>query len=104
MNNAMRLMKFGVAVLVGFVLGASMTVGAYYFLNRRTTVLLARETLQLESGIILPKGTRLIHHASYSEGFERLALYVNVPASAVSGLFDSSVDPHPFLEDPYWLK
>jgi len=35
MNNAMRLMKLGVAVLVGFVLGASTTVGAYYFLNRQ---------------------------------------------------------------------
>jgi hypothetical protein len=95
---------FGLGILVGAILALLVGVGRHWFLNRRTTVLVARSTVELESGITLPKGTQLIHHASVSEGFDTLALYVNVPKNELKQRFESRIEQRPFLEIPYWIR
>lgn len=95
---------FVAGVAVGIALAMLVAGAGYWYANRRTTVLVARAKIEVEGGIVLPKGTRLTHHASLSEGFDTLALYVNVSRNELPAHFDSRSEPVPFLEQPYWIK
>jgi len=93
-----------IALFLGVALGAAIAVGSFYYLNRRTTVLSARETIAVEGGIVLPKGTQLIYDSSMSEGFETLRLYVNVSTADLPKHFDRHEERHRFLVIPYWIR
>lgn len=93
-----------IALFLGLVLGVAVAVGGFYYLNRRTTVLTARESIAVEGGIVLPKGTQLIHDSSTSEGFETLRLYVNVSSAELPKHFDRRQERHAFLVIPYWIR
>jgi hypothetical protein len=53
------------AVRTGLVMGSVGTMLAYYTANRTTLVLTARQGLVLDEGITIPKGTQLVHRASF---------------------------------------
>ena len=96
--------SFAIVLLVGVCLGAAIAAGSFYYLNRRTTVLSARETIAVEGGIVLPKGTQLIHDSSMSEGFETLRLYVNVSTADLPKHFEQRQERHAFMVIPYWVR
>jgi hypothetical protein len=96
--------SLGIVLLIGMFLGAAIAAGAFYYLNRRTTVLTARESISVEGGIVLPKGTQLIHDSSMSEGFETLRLYVNVSTSDLPQHFERRHEKRAFLIVPYWIR
>ena len=92
--------KLAIALLLGVVLGATTAVGSFYYLNRRTIVLTALETIAVEGGIVLPKGTQLVHDSSMSEGFETLRLYVNVSTADLPNHFDRRQEKRAFPGNP----
>ena len=85
-------------------MGVGGTIFGYYMVNRKTLVLTARQALVLDEGITIPKGVRLVHDAFYTEGFESLILYVNVPSSDVDKYFESQEVDGAFLTIPYWVR
>lgn len=90
--------------MVGFALGAAAVAGAYWYRNRATVVLAAREEIVADGGIVLPKGTQLIHDTSMSEGFETLRLYVNVQTVDLPKRFEQRTEKQAFLVIPYWIR
>lgn len=90
-------------LLAGIVIGVAGTVAAYFFVHRDTVVYEARETVVAEEGIVIPAGTKLIHEAAMSEGFDTLRLYINVDPLTAKKKFTRSVDQRPLLVIPYWV-
>jgi hypothetical protein len=90
-------------LIVGFVVGVGSAAGAYLFVHRDTEVLTA--TCHLTgTELAIPAGTELFHHASMSEGFETMMLYVNIQSSDAQRCFTSHRDPRGFLVSPYWVQ
>ena len=89
---------FALGVVVGIVLAA----GVFLFVHRDTVVFEAKETMTAE-GIVIPKGTHLIHDTEMSEGFDRLALYLNVDPVTLGRSFTRRVDSRGLLRTPYWV-
>ena len=96
--------SLSMALLVGTILGMLLTIGVSGYLDRRTTVFTARENIALAPGIVLPKGTELIHHSSMSEGFETLTLFLNVHTSELPNRFERRVENRAALVIPYWIR
>lgn len=91
------------SLLAGVVIGVLATPGAYVFVNRDTVVYEARQTVIAE-GIVIPKGTKLIHDTTMSEGFDTLRIYVNVDPVALDTEFTRTVDDRALLVIPYWVN
>jgi hypothetical protein len=98
-----QLLKATALLVTGFLLGAGATVGGYLVRHRSTVVY--KTTAELRAGDIrIPPGTELIHHAAMSEGFDTLALYVNVQPATLQQRFSRHVETKPLLVSPYWVE
>ena len=103
-SKALTLAKFFGAGLIGFAGGIAVTIFVVSYFSSKpkgTQVWVANEVIHAE-GILIPAGTQLIHDGSMSEGFDRLALYLNVDATE-SDKFKTHQDPHSGLVIPYWI-
>ncbi|MEO8379039.1 MAG: hypothetical protein ABI779_05200 [Acidobacteriota bacterium] len=69
-------MKAVAYLMNGVVAGVLGTVVAYAVAHRNTVVYEATHDVESD-GILIPKGTNLIHDATMSEGFDTLKLYIN---------------------------
>jgi hypothetical protein len=92
----------GTAFALGVVAGVLIPVAGFLVVNRDTVVLETKATV-VAGGIVIPKGTLLVHDAEMSEGFDRLALYLNVDPITLERAFLRRVDSRPLLRPPYWL-
>ena len=87
---------------LGLVAGVLIAVAAFLFVHRDTTVFETNATVRA-GAIVIPKGTLLIHDAQIAEGFDRLALYLNVDAVTLERSFIRRVDSRTLLRMPYWV-
>lgn len=98
-----RFLKSMALLTTGFILGVGAAVGGYLLHYRSTSVY--RTTAELRAGDIrIPPGTELIHHAAMSEGFDTLALYLNVQPATLQQRLSGHVEAKPFLIIPYWVE
>lgn len=84
----------------GVVAGVLIAV-AVFLVTNRDTVLFETTATVVSGGIVIPKGTLLVHDAEMSEGFDRLALYLNVDPITLERAFLRRVDSRPLLRTPY---
>lgn len=96
-------MKAVAYLLVGVVIGVLGTLAAYLIPHRDTVIYEAVHPLTAE-GIVIPKGTKLIHDTAMSEGFDTLRLYINVEPETAAKHFTRTVDPRSMLVIPYWVR
>lgn len=89
-------------VLIGFILGIGSAVGIYLWNNKTTLICTVQEDLTVADGIIIPKGTELIHDEAMSEGFDRYILYINMYGTKSDQKLKCRRDSRSFLIVPYW--
>ncbi|MBC7821881.1 MAG: hypothetical protein IAG10_33765 [Planctomycetaceae bacterium] len=96
-------MKAVAYLLVGVAIGVLGTLASYRVLHRDTVVYETVHPVTAE-GIVIPRGTKLIHDTAMSEGFDTLRLYINVESEAAAKHFKRTVDRRSMLVIPYWVR
>ena len=85
---------------LGVLIGIAGTMTVYYLRNRTTEVWTAQSDLISDKGLMIPKGTELVHLRWMPEGFATLRLYLNVEGSTLD-TFSVKQEPGFHLVIPY---
>lgn len=94
--------RIGIFV-AGVLAGIGLTFGGFLWVNRDTVVFTTKDTV-VADGIVIPKGTELVHDTEWSEGFDTLKIYVAVAAPELEAHFTKRVDDRSFLVQPRWVR
>ena len=91
-------------IALGFILGCCTVFISYFWMHKKTLVCTATEELRAGEGIVIPKGTALIHDEAMSEGFDRYKLYININPQISDMKLSCAKDARSFLIIPYWAE
>ncbi len=96
-------MKLTVSIfsfLAGVFVGAAVLGGYWYWQHSTTEVWAAKDSMQSDKGIVVPKGTKLVLKRWMPEGYAALELGINVEGDTLDH-FHRHTEKKSFLRIPY---